>query len=118
MSETPRTDCKKCGTHYHLPDGYDHTPYCAACAHVVVEQLERELAKLREKITCIEMDRDHARLDAKTERERADRNQEDALTLMRALINVRQQMFPQHDQRAVVSRDFPKLAAIDAQRRK
>lgn len=52
------------------------------------------------------------------ERERADRNQEDALTLMRALIKVRQQMFPQHDQRAVVSRDFPKLAAIDAARRK
>lgn len=52
------------------------------------------------------------------ERERADRNQEDALTLMRALIKVRQQMFPQHDQRAVVSRDFPKLAAIDSARRK
>ena len=52
------------------------------------------------------------------ERERADRNQEDALTLMRALIKVRQQMFPQHNQRAVVSRDFPKLAAIDSARRK
>lgn len=56
--------------------------------------------------------------DLAAERERADRNQEDALTLMRALIKVRQQMFPQHDQRAVVSRDFPKLAAIDAARRK
>jgi len=39
---------------------------------------QRDLAAEREKIACIEMDRDHARLDAKTERERADRNQEDA----------------------------------------
>lgn len=136
MSETPR-DC-------------EHGQQARACR---ICELERELAAEREKSACIEMDRDHARLDAKTERERAerlmemlqqesercdkevsqriwadtelqrereraDRNQEDALTLMRALIKVRQQMFPQHDQRAVVSRDFPKLAAIDSARRK
>lgn len=41
-------------------------------------ELQSGLVKLREKIVCIEMDRDHARLDAKLERERADRNQEDA----------------------------------------
>lgn len=69
---------------------------------------------------CARVDelRHRAEAELAAERERADRNQEDALTLMRALIKVRQQMFPQHDQRAVVSRDFPKLAAIDSARRK
>ena len=42
-------------------------------ASATLEKLERELAAEREKIACIEMDRDHARLDAKIERERADR---------------------------------------------
>ena len=46
---------------------------------------------------------------------------EDADSLARALISVRQQMFPGTDQRAVISRDFPRItsiAAIDRERQK
>lgn len=45
------------------------------------------------------------------ERERAD-------ALAEQLIRVRQQMFPGHDQREIVNRDFPRVTAIGAARRK
>lgn len=103
MSDTPRTDANgvvatiyRDGYWSHKMPEQDPFPYLSQHGPIDV-CLASELA---------------------AERERADRNQEDALTLMRALIKVRQQMFPQHDQRAVVSRDFPKLAAIDSARRK
>lgn len=84
MSDTSRTDARGVVATLHS-DGYwthkmpEQDPFPHLCHHTSVEVcLASDLAAEREKSACIEMDRDHARLDAKTERERADRNQEDA----------------------------------------
>ncbi len=56
-SETPDTECDKCGEFYHLLEGCDPTPLCDSCAHLEVERLtteltarEREVKELRREL--------------------------------------------------------------------
>lgn len=44
-------ECKKCGRPYMLTHGDEPTPYCDACAHVRVEELERELMEANSKLS-------------------------------------------------------------------
>lgn len=48
------TECKRCGSHYELRDGYDPTPFCDECAHLEVERLtiERDAWKAKAERTC------------------------------------------------------------------
>lgn len=46
LDEVP--ECERCGETYVVDDGCDPTPHCHLCAHVVVEELQTEVARLRE----------------------------------------------------------------------
>lgn len=46
-------ECQRCGDEYSLRDGDDPTPYCDRCAHVVIEEQDAEIARLRDELRGI-----------------------------------------------------------------